>query len=128
MATGVSIADLAKQFEEGKRHNAKGATIERDTTADAALAKQNNGRPDFHFVGFTPKVMVSGKKGVVREQAETPELTQAYRLQRQEATAAKRLAEEEASLRLIAELQAEEATQALIAQLQAEDRAQGFTY
>lgn len=109
MATGMSIADLAKQFEEGKRHNAKGARISVDTSADARLATHNNERDDFHFIGFLPKVAVKDKNFEVnKSKEEAASYAFALRLQREEERAAKLRAEEEATMRLIAELQAED--------------------
>lgn len=109
MATGSKIADLAKQFEQGKLHNATGAQIGLDTDADAAIAVHNNHRSDFHFIGFKPKVAVKDKNiEMNKAKEEAASIALAKRLQAEEERAAKLRAEEEATMRLIAELQAED--------------------
>jgi hypothetical protein len=101
------VKGWAQKFEQGL-HNASGARIGQDTTADDALATHNNARAILHFDGFKAKIIGDVPVKKYAEEQEDASLALALQLQLEDEAALRREQEEAASLRLIEELQVQD--------------------
>ncbi|MGE3320347.1 MAG: hypothetical protein AB7I18_13725 [Candidatus Berkiella sp.] len=104
MATGTNLKDLAKQFDEGKVHNATGARTGLTTESDRGLATHNNRRAKFQFLSFEARLEAE-------RQDEADSLALAMQLQHEEEERVRREQEEATSLLLAQQMQDEEYAQ-----------------